>query len=342
MAITCFSRCLVTAICAWMLTPCSFLSAQNEVRGLGWHSDAIRTDPLNRGDWSPVISNVCLQPGGNLVAAVGDDHVVNLYDRTTGRLERHLIEHTDWVRTAHFSPNGRLLATAGNDHQLLLWNLENQTRPTKLAEHAAAITSLAFSSDSTKIATVGFESTLRIYDVASGRLNSQMDCECGDMRTVSFSTDGRWVAAAGRSGRVHVWEIATGRLIADVAMHRRRIRSLVFTQDNHLITCSDDGMVKIGAVDRLEQARSLPAHGGKLFAVCVLPDGILATGGSDNLIYLWNLEDLTALGVLTGHTGSITSLDFDGNTLVSGSYDTYFRLWKTEAIARKSNLLLRR
>ena len=160
------------------------------------------------------------------------------------------------------------------------------------------------------------------------------------MRTVAFSNDGRLIAAAGRSGVVRVWDATTGMLQSDASVHEQRIRQLIFTDDQQLITCGEDGFVKIAPVGKLEQARTLPKHGGKLFSLCLLNDGLLATGGSDNVIYLWNLQELTQVGTLQGHTGTVTSLDFDGNMMVSGSYDTYFRLWTTEKVA--STPLLRR
>ena len=78
-------------------------------------------------------------------------------------------------------------------------------------------------------------------------------------------------------------------------------------------------------------------HGGKLFTICVLNDGLLATGGSDNKIYIWDIDRLQHLGVLQGHTGSIACLDFQENLLVSASFDTFIRLWTTEKIARQDD-----
>ena len=164
MAISRFSRCFLAITCVLWLVPANLLVAQVDSRSLGWYSDAIRSEPLEDGGWSPVVTNVCLQPGGNLVAVVGDDHSVQLYDRSTGRLQKHLIEHTDWVRAARFSRDGRFLATAGNDRQLILWDLQREAHATKLAQHDSAIADLAFSHDGSRVATVGFESKLRIYE----------------------------------------------------------------------------------------------------------------------------------------------------------------------------------
>jgi WD40 repeat protein len=55
----------------------------------------------------------------------------------------------------------------------------------------------------------------------------------------------------------------------------------------------------------------------------------LATGGSDNLIRLWDLNKANEALRLVGHTGSVTTLVWDAGTdqLVSGSFDTTVRFW---------------
>ena len=72
---------------------------------------------------------------------------------------------------------------------------------------------------------------------------------------------------------------------------------------------------------------------------------LLGTGGSDNQIYVWDLQTMNQIGTLKGHTGSITSLDYQNGILVSGSYDTQIRFWGAEKIAEiidtRANPILR-
>jgi WD40 repeat protein len=61
------------------------------------------------------------------------------------------------------------------------------------------------------------------------------------------------------------------------------------------------------------------------------PDGqILAAGGSDGAVRLWNVGDQTQLAPeLAGHTSAVTSLDFspDATRFVSASADHTLRVW---------------
>ena len=63
---------------------------------------------------------------------------------------------------------------------------------------------------------------------------------------------------------------------------------------------------------------------------CVdLDRNILAAGGRDNLVRLWNMEDLSYQGRLESHKGSVLCLQLDSkrNVLISGSSDSTIKVW---------------
>ena len=72
-------------------------------------------------------------------------------------------------------------------------------------------------------------------------------------------------------------------------------------------------------------------HDGAVRCVAYSPDGkILASGGIDNTIRLWEVSTGDSLSILEGHSGDINSVAFsqDGEWIASGSDDGTVRLWK--------------
>src|SRR5438128_113068 len=67
--------------------------------------------------------------------------------------------------------------------------------------------------------------------------------------------------------------------------------------------------------------------GRGVFALAVLPDGRLASGGGDHTVRVWDLHKNQSLG-LQGHAGDVCSLAVlpDGR-LASGSRDGTVRVW---------------
>ena len=60
----------------------------------------------------------------------------------------------------------------------------------------------------------------------------------------------------------------------------------------------------------------------------MITPSVIATGGSDNKIHIWNTERQSEVGFLEGHTGTVSSIDMAQDILVSASFDTTVRIWK--------------
>ena len=304
---------------------------------LSWKSEVIQTVRHGRNPKVPVVTGVSLQKAGNLLAIVGDDHYVSLYDIRSRQFVQHLKEHVDWVRSAKFSPDGKSLFTCGNDHRLVRWEIDELTSPAFTSERSDAIIQIAVSNDSRKIASVGFCDTLIIHDAATGSKIQRLKCRCNDNHAVAFSNDDSMVAAGGRCGTIRIWNVNTGELIHEIKAHRRRIRSLDFNADGELVSASDDQRIRINKLDAIASSIVLPRHASKLFAISNMTAKVLATGGSDNKVHIWNTQRGSEIGSLEGHTGTVSCLDYQQGLLVSGSFDTTVRIWtpKQDELARK-------
>jgi WD40 repeat protein len=93
------------------------------------------------------------------------------------------------------------------------------------------------------------------------------------------------------------------------------------------VTFSPDGLRVAAGCDNLTLTSS--------------PDGLRVANGCDNkTIYIWNLTTDEQKAILTGHSGSITSVAFspDGLTLASGSQDNTIHLWDLANYEQKTIL----
>ena len=61
----------------------------------------------------------------------------------------------------------------------------------------------------------------------------------------------------------------------------------------------------------------------------VCGEDLIATGGSDNVVRIWNWRNQAEADRMLGHTGSVAALAFDpaSGVIVSGSFDTTVRVW---------------
>jgi WD40 repeat protein len=311
------------------------VGADDGAKNLNWPCITIQTEAHSSTELPPVASGVSIQPNGDLVAVVGDDHVVGIYDRKLGKFAKHLRNHTDWVRVAKFSPDGKLLATAGNDGRLLLWQTDNWSNPVELAHFSFALVDIDFHPNSSQIAVVGFENQLSVLDVATRRSVSRIDCPCRDMRTIQYSPSGQYIAGGGRNGKIEIWDTASQKSIQKLQVHQQRIRSIAFVDDQTIVSCGDDRKVKVLKIGT-SSVTELPLKNSKLFDIAVLGQDTIATCGTDNAIHIWSLTEASLIGVLSGHNGSVSCMDINGATLISGSFDTSIRIWTTNQDASLS------
>ena len=277
----------------------------------------------------PVVTCLSIQPGGDLSAVGGDDHLLRIWNIRSGKIVHELAGHDDWIRAVQFIPGKDEIITAGNDRRLLRWTLaEGGIAHREIAKHKEAIACVSLNRDSDKLAATGFESQMSLYDLRNAQLVSRIACPCRDMRAAVFSPNGEMLAAAGRNGKIRLWAVDDLKHMRDIQGHRQRVRALAFSPDGRqLASASEDRTACIWNVTTGESIAKLSTGTAKIFSVVYLNDRHLATGGSDNTIRVWDLQTQELAKTLIGHTGSVSTLATADDVLVSGSYDTTVRVW---------------
>ena len=130
----------------------------------------------------------------------------------------------------------------------------------------------------------------------------------GPIYAAQFAPDGYSIATAGYDRRVLVWN--PGEVVPiDIA---RRIDKLP---------------------DPPAPFRELAVHDGPIRCLAYSPDGkSLISGGQDNVMRIWSVEDDRETLVVRGHASHVRDCDFsaDGSLLLSGGRDQMIKLWKLE------------
>jgi len=321
----CFLWVAIHAVALWPAT--DLVRAQPVFAGLGLSGREIQLPSSDAAGRAPVVTAVRLQPGGNRMAAAGDDHRITVWDLAEDRLLFCLDGHLDWVHALAFSPDGRTLVSAGNDRQVIFWDVTDGRRLGVLQGTNWNIAQVAFSHQGHLLAVTGFECGVRIYDVAKRQLVRRLEGPCEDLRALAFSPDDRWIAAGGRSGAISIWQTADGKRDSQYTAHRQRVRDLAFSPDGErLVSCGEDRRIHVRSLGG-GPSFDLPPCPGKVYALVFCSPKCLATGGSDNVVRLWDLTKATEVGQLNEHQGSVVTLASDGDVLVSGGYDTTIRVW---------------
>ncbi|WIA35292.1 hypothetical protein OEZ86_003749 [Tetradesmus obliquus] len=203
----------------------------------------------------------------------------------------HATAHSCGVPALQLSHRGHFIASGGAGGEIRVWDLASREMVSHMKHHVMAITDLKVMIDDSHLLAASEDRTWTIWDMNTEKLSKIYRAAMGAVRGVAMGPDQVSVVSVGLDKGIFLWDI-------------RKDAPVRVVLDAHLheITCV--------AVN----------HAGTL----------IATGGADCAVKLWDFGSGRPVGMYAGHTSTVNKVQFspDDNQLASVANDGTQVLWR--------------
>jgi len=274
-------------------------------------------------------------PHGRHLASAGSDGAIKWLTPIVRLAWQRISGDGHYGMDMAFTDDGRSLLTCQS--AAIYWNdFENLRTDRIFTRSTVAFNSIAISPKSKELVVGDFDGRLRVYDLNTGReVRQRIFKPGGIISMLGYSLDGRYLVFE-VLGIIHVLDamsLETLQFAKDIqgAHH-------AFSRDSSTIIVEHNDDIHFWDLASLKRTKTISgAHRNGIGYLALNPDGhLLASGGGDRLVKIWDTHTGRHLFTLAGHLDKVESLAFSpgGRTLLSGDRSGNILAWQV-ATGRK-------
>jgi len=280
------------------------------------------------------VRGVTITPDGAKALTASFDYAAMLWDLTPQPPEavHRLIGHDGPVNDAAFAGTDRAL-TGSDDGTLALWDLASGDMLRRFKGHGAKVVDVAVSPNGTVAASASWDRTVCLWRLRDGALIARLRGHEGPVNAVAFARDGAHLYSASYDGSIRLWKSdgSSGSPIRPVIEYGWGINAMQLLPGGEIAFGTQNGDVRVIDADGTE-IKVLAPHEGPALSLALSPRGdVLATGGADGAIRLWQTNSWRPGESYADPTGPVWALAFKSSgALYYGGLDDFAIYWQAD------------
>jgi len=250
------------------------------------------------------------------------------------------------VESVEFSPDGRYIVSGTKyDHEVVLWRTSDGVEQWRY-NTGWEIEVAMFSPDGKTIAVASEDYKIRLLNVETGEVKKVLDMTQG-IDGLTFSHNGKWLIAGEEApskpgnGKVKFFSMPEAQLEKTVTFSAT-VNSLDVTADSKYLLALGGQEVKVYNLESLEEIATVTSDVDVVHLITARfsPDGnYIAAGDNGGYVHVWDWreEKLKRRFNSTGMKLEIVDWAPTGKYLVTGGFDNYLRIYRTDYILDRKN-----
>ena len=196
------------------------------------------------------------------------------------------------------------LITGARDNNLIIWDLNAPNdmedecgQPRKILQgHAHFVSDLDLSLDSRFCLSSSWDGTIRLWNLKKGTTRYTLVDHKKDVLSVAFSPDNRQICSGSMDKQVKIWNIqGVCRFTIEQNQHTDWVSCVRYYHDKNLplvVTASWDKTIKVWDNQAMALKYTFVGHKAQVNTLDLAANtNILASGGRDGKVNIWNLVD---------------------------------------------------
>ena len=275
-----------------------------ELMVLAGHTDSVLT--------------VAFSLNGKLIVSGSSDKTVRLWEAETGKLRRTREEHTAPVNTVAFSPKGKKFWSASRKNNMLRsWYSRNGGRwssKTSSSDSVKSITAVAFSQYGKTFAKATelsmavkdkFQFAVFLSETDTGNdFAPILTKHTQKIVALTISPSGEFIATGSSDWTIEVWKVTDTEPLKETDLgdplwilkgHAGTVTSVAFSPSGKILASgSVDQRIRLWDLTTGQHLHTFSNHTSKISAVAFARDDVLASGGSDGTVFIWDLNKIVS------------------------------------------------
>jgi THO complex subunit 3 len=252
----------------------------------------------------------------------------------SARCSRELTGHRKAVRSVSWNHSATRIASGSLDSTIRIWSVDIRSDKiafeSELKGHTDSVDKLVWHPNNPELlASASSDKSVKLWDIKGGGRCVQSIATPGENINISWSSDALYLVVANKKNQVTLIDCRQWRIIG-TSNFAYEINEIVFPRHNSelLLATTGKGTLEVyrfnpnstGLQLELKRVTSIENHSGNCLCLDIDPrNKLIATGGADALVALYDLSELTPVRSFSRLESPIRAVSFSSDSLFLAS-----------------------